>query len=294
MTAEPLYDIYILGLGIRGTVQITPETEAALHACRKVYYHGAQPGIAEYLRGFNLELEDLSPLYGPGTPRRVTYEGMADAVLNAAQDQPPVGLADYGHPMVCVRASQLIRQQAPALGLRVKVLPGISALDCLIVDLNFDPGKRGLVQYEATYALLYQPRLDPAVPCLLWQVGTLETTLYDPGISLPGRFRRLSEYLARFHPSDHRVALAVSPSDPLDGPIITRLSIDELREAHQEVMSGATLFIPPSSEPEVRDRDLQSRLSDPAHLSAISRPRTDVDAFKQFLKRVGSRNTDET
>jgi hypothetical protein len=286
-------DLYIVGLGIRGTEQITPEAGAALRACRKVYFGAEQRGIAEYLQRYGCEVEDLYALAEPGASRPATYQRMADKVLQAARERPPVGFAVYGHPMILVLPTRLIRQQAPELGLSVKVIPGVSALDCLLADLGFDPCERGLIQYEATYALLYQPPLDPAAACLLWQAGMAETVLYDLGVSRPGRFRRLSDYLARFHPGGHRVALAISPRDPLDGPIIAWLTIDELREAHEDVMSGATLFIPPSSEPEVSDKELESLLADPAHLVRISRRRTEVDAFKRFLRRMGSRTAEE-
>jgi uncharacterized protein YabN with tetrapyrrole methylase and pyrophosphatase domain len=263
------YDIYILGLGIFGINQVTKETEEALRICHKVYYLHTEPSVRDYLKSFNIEMENLRPVYKLGETRAPVYQAMANAVLEAAKEKPPVALAVYGHPTIFVSASRIIRERAPALGLSVQALPGISALDCLVIDLNFDFGMQGLVQYEATYALLYQPRLDPTVPCLLWQVGIVETRLFAPLPSRPERFNRLKHYLLQFYPENHKVALATSATNPQAEKEIIWVEIQDLPSAHQHFTVATTLFIPPASEPVVHDRELLQLLDDPEYVEKI-------------------------
>ena len=80
------------------------------------------------------------------------------------------------------------------------------------------------------------------------------------------------------------------PAPERDAPFITWLSIDELRRAHEDVLGVATLFIPPSREPQLRDPELHRLLNDANHLATISRPRTDVDLFKEYLRGLKSRS----
>jgi uncharacterized protein YabN with tetrapyrrole methylase and pyrophosphatase domain len=267
---QPPFDIYIVGLGIFGYKQVTRETEDALRACRKVYYLHTEPSVKDYLKGFDVELENLRPMYRLGESRLPMYQAMADTVLEGAREKPPVALAVYGHPMIFVASSRIIREKASGYGMRVQVLPGISALDCLAIDLDFDFGVNGLVQFEANYALIYQPRLDPTVPCLLWQVGIVETRLFAPLPSRPERFMRLKNYLLQFYPEDHKVALAISATIPLVDKEIIWVEIKDIPCAYKHFTVATTLFIPPTSKPMVRDIELARLLDDPAYIDTIT------------------------
>jgi hypothetical protein len=59
--------------------------------------------------------------------------------------------------------------------------PGISALDCLIADVGFDPGLPGMLTYEATDMLLRRRRLDPTLHAVIWQVGVVGELGYNRG-----------------------------------------------------------------------------------------------------------------
>jgi uncharacterized protein YabN with tetrapyrrole methylase and pyrophosphatase domain len=209
---NPIADIFLLGLGICGYSQVTKETEQALALCRKIFYLHTEPYIGEYLKRFCNDVEDLYSLYKDGQDRLTTYRAMANRVMDAAAQGGPVAFAVYGHPLCFVTPSKVIRLEGPVRGLRVVMLPGISALDTLIVDLDFDPAVHGLVQYEANYCLMYRPALDDTIPCLIWQPGAVEVSTYAPGMSKPERFFRLRDYLLSYYPADHKAALATSAS----------------------------------------------------------------------------------
>jgi tetrapyrrole methylase family protein / MazG family protein len=242
--SEGFYDVSIVGLGIRGPLQVTRETDEVLRSCRVIHYVATEPDAVDYLAGFRAELNDLHRLYTVGRERMPVYRAMTEAVLRDGRERPPTALALYGHPMMFVTPSRMIRVKADLLGLRTRVLPAISALDCLMVDLNLDPNEHGLVQYEVNYALLYRPSLDPNVPCLLWQVGSAESTLYAMPPRTPNRFVRLRNYLRQFFPAEHVVALAVTATRPEAESDVTWLTLRDLPDAYYLIQGLTTLYIP--------------------------------------------------
>jgi len=196
---------------------------------------------------------------------------LAEQVISAAMTDPPVALAVYGHPTVLVMPSKMVRALASTFGLRVKILPGISALDCLIVDLDIDLGTNGIVMYETNYVLVHRPPLDPFIPCLLWQAGVAETRLYSSKPSRPERFQRLQDYLLQYYRHTHKIALAISATSPQVGPHITWVHVDQLVQSYKNITALSTLFIPAERKRKIVDSQLAALLDDPAHLDNITR-----------------------
>lgn len=77
----------------------------------------------------------------------------------------------YGHPGVFVSPSHRTIDIARKEGYTVKMLPGISAEDCLFADLGIDPSTPGCLTYEATDMLLCKKPLIPSSHLILYQVG---------------------------------------------------------------------------------------------------------------------------
>jgi uncharacterized protein YabN with tetrapyrrole methylase and pyrophosphatase domain len=150
-------DIYVAGLGIRGIDQVTRETEAAFRRSNEILAVPTLPAVLEYLKDMCATVTDLHPVsYRENENRIDAYDTMSSMVLNAALDHPPVSFATYGHPLVYVYPTRQIINAAPFLGLTVRVLPAVSSLDSMFVDLDFDPAINGLQMYEATDVLIRQ------------------------------------------------------------------------------------------------------------------------------------------
>jgi hypothetical protein len=77
----------------------------------------------------------------------------------------------YGHPGVFVSPSHRTIDIARDEGYTVKMLPGISAEDCLFADLGIDSSTPGCLAYEATDMLLCKKPLIPSSHMVLYQVG---------------------------------------------------------------------------------------------------------------------------
>ena len=267
----PPPDIYIVGLGIVSVRQITREAEDAIRASHSVLYVDAGYGIHDYLLSLCRNVENLIPEYREGSLRVETYRAMATRVVEAALDDPPVTFAVYGHPTFFVYPSELIRRSAALLGLGVQVLPGISTIDTVSIELGIDVGMTGLQMYDATGMLLVKRRLDPEVPCILLQVDAVETAFYTAGRSVPERFRRLQSHLLDFYPPEHVLVNVRSSTFPLFPSDVEPIPLSELPE--QLAASGATgtLYIPPVSMTPFADAELEAAVNDVAHLREVTR-----------------------
>jgi uncharacterized protein YabN with tetrapyrrole methylase and pyrophosphatase domain len=266
-----LAGISIVGLGMVAVRQVTREVEFVLRRSREILYLDHGFGVKEYLESLCSRVTDLYPIgYRDEEPRVNAYDRMSAAVLSAALDHPPVSFAIYGHPKVYVYPTAQLMEAAKLLGLRVQVLPGISSLDTMLIDLELDPGFDGLQMYEATEVLLRERPLLPDVPCLLWQVGAVESSLYSRSKSAPGRFVRLQRHLLKYYSASHVVKAVHTSGHPLVPSEITAFSIGELPERLAEVSSVATLYIPPVETRAIGNTDLIDKLNSVEHLRRIT------------------------
>jgi hypothetical protein len=148
----------------------------------------------------------------------------------------------YGHPGVFAFPGHEAVARVHQAGLPARMLPAVSALDCLVADLGIDPGQTGLQSYEATYFLLHEPPIDPDAMLVLWQVGMIG----EPGgAATPGveaRFRQLVDRL-RDLCGDEREALLYEASPyPGTRPAVTRF---RLRDSELPALSPvSTLCVP--------------------------------------------------
>lgn len=265
-------DLFVVGLGITNVDQVTRETERVLSACREVLYVDTGVATGPWLATLCDRVTDLyGESYAEGGARLDAYHHMAARTVEAALDHAPVAFAMQGHPLVYAYAPFLIRDMARALDLEVRVLPGITAMDCLFADLWLDPSVRGLQMYEATDLLLRARPLQPDVPALIWQVGNLETRLHTQRVSTAERFDRFAEHLLRFYPPGHPVTAYFAPPHPLMEPSAITFDLQDIGDHAADLHAGVTLYLPPASERPVRDADLLGRLDDPDHLDRITR-----------------------
>lgn len=265
-------DIFVVGLGIETATQITREVEDVIRRSREVLYLDTGVATRALLEGLCPRVTSLyEQSYVEGCPRTDAYVHIAAVVLDAALDHAPVTFAIHGHPLVAVQAPFLVLEAAAALGLGVRILPGISALDAILAILRLDPVVHGLQMYEATDLLLRRRPLQPDVPALLWQIGPLETALHSTRASRPERFARLVAHLRRFYPPHHRVTAIYAPPHPLLEPEVLTFQVEEMGDYALRLHAGFTLYVPPARGRLLLDLDLAAEMFDPQHLRTISR-----------------------
>lgn len=267
-----MVDLYIVGLGVANVDHVTREAESAIRQSREVLYLDTGVATQRFLEQRCARVTSLyEESYREEDLRLNAYRHMAARVIDAALDHAPVTLAIHGHPVVAVYAPFLILDMAELLGLTVRILPGISAMDCVFAELKIDPCVHGLQMYEATDLLLRGRPLQADVPALIWQIGNLETRLHTSRVSKPERFDRFVNYLLRFYPVGHNVVAIYVAPHPLMPSTIRQFPLGKLREHAEHLHAGFTLYIPAVAERAIEDIDLLRKIDSPEHLRDITR-----------------------
>lgn len=271
MTVDPT-DVYVVGTGMVGYRQLTKEAEAVLEKAERIYTVHHQELVREYFREeYPGTVIDLTGEYSKTETRDVTYERMARAVLDGAEEaDDPVAFALYGHPTVFVSPSRWVIEEAPERGLEVETLPGVSSMDCLYADLPFDPARNGVQMFEATDLLVREWELNPEVPAMIWQIGTVESTYYPHRKSAPERFSRFREYLQQFYPDDHTVYVLQTAIHPIGKSKQIEFTLEEFESMHEEINPVQTLFVPPVRERPVQNEQLLEQIASQEHVENIT------------------------
>jgi siroheme synthase len=231
--------LIIAGSGIRAVGQLTLETVAWIEAADVVCYVLADPVTERWVLDHARSAEDLSRLHDPGRARLHSYATMAARmVAHARSGRTVVGLF-YGHPGVFTSPSHWAVQLAGEEGIEARMLPGVSAEDCLCADLGVDPGQGAFAAFEATEMLLTRrvPVTDAHV--VVWQVGVVAAQQLATGSGLAV----LTDYLSGYYPAEHEVVHYRAPQTALGRPLQQRVTLRELPGLAVSVTS--TLYIPP-------------------------------------------------
>jgi precorrin-6B methylase 1 len=250
--------LIVVGAGIRVIGQLTTESIAWIKVSEMVLYVVHDPVAAEIISDLNPSAESLARFYAEGKPRRQTYNEMVERVMECVCSGKHTCLVFYGHPgMFCWPGHEAVRQ-ARLAGYTARMLPGISAEDCLFADLGLDPATSGCQSYEATDFLKNGRHVDPSSLLILWQPGLTG----DPGFKRKGSDRPalplLIQRLCRVYSPDHEVIVYVAPIRWAGEPVIQRMPLGQLAKARFSATS--TLCIPPS-QPTRPDVDIYKRLN---------------------------------
>jgi hypothetical protein len=236
--------LVVVGVGITGVPQTTPEAAAFMRRAARLFYLVLDPLTAAWLCSLNPTATSLEDCYAPGKPRRKTYDEMTRRIAAPVFEGQHVCAAFYGHPGVLVYPSRAAVRAVRRAGLPARIIPGISAEACLYADLDLDPGTSGVQSFEATDFLLYRRRFDPTSALVLWQVGVLGDAVTRAAAE-PYRADRMAvlvRRLVRAYPRRHRVTLYEAATFPGASPRIRRVPLESL--ARTPIRPLSTLYVP--------------------------------------------------
>jgi len=239
----------IVGLGISVPAHVTVAAQACIERADEVLYLIPDPVAGQWVEAVSKRSRSLSSHYHAGEGRRETYDAIVNDVLVRLEAGGEVCFALYGHPGVFVTPSHEAVRRARDAGFEARMLPGVSAEDCLFADLGVDPGRTGCQSYDATDLLIHSRVLDPSAGLVLWQASIVGNFDYAPDGD-PTRLPALAEYLARFYPPDHEVVSYVASPYPIFDPIVHRIPLSSLAEA--ELPRLTLLYLAPALR---RERD---------------------------------------
>lgn len=235
----------LVGSGIKFVAQLTIEAKAYLEQSPHVLYLLNEPALEHWLKTINPQAESLQAWYERYPSRADSYAAITEAILEKLTAVRELCVLVYGHPTVLAQSGLAAAKEARQLGAEVKVLPGISAVDCLFADLMIDPGRAGCQFFEATDLLVYQRCLDPTQHLVLWQAGVIGMWgYYDEHDNELGSIL-LRDYLLKHYPAGHPVTFYEAAQYPGFAPVITTRTVQTL--ADEAVPRLATLYLAPAS-----------------------------------------------
>jgi uncharacterized protein YabN with tetrapyrrole methylase and pyrophosphatase domain len=255
----PAGSLTVVGTGIEAGSHLTAGARSAIEEADLVLSLVAEPVMQIVLERLNSSTRSLHTLYEVGESRRDAYEAMTEEILSQVRQGKNVCAAFYGHPGVFVTPAHEAVRRARAEGFEARMLPGISAEDCLFADLGVDPSRAGCQSYEATEFLAHSHRIDPTAALVLWQIGTVGSLVAAQG-ARPTGLAGLVERLLEDYPAEHVVTVyEASPYAGFD-PLVRTVALSELAPEHVTALS--TLYVQPR-EPARLDTALLDRLGLP-------------------------------
>lgn len=247
----------VVGTGIQAAGQLTIAARTAIQQADKLLYVVAEPIAKAYLHSLNATAESLEHLYRDGKDRFATYMAMVDRILDEAKRGLNVCAAFYGHPGVFVLPAHEAIRRAREAGIPAKMLPGVSAEDCLFADLGIDPGLPGCQSFEATDFLIHRRQFDVTASLILWQIGVIGVQTFEKR-GYASRLVVLAEYLSGFYGADHRVIVYEASTSPMLDCRAELMTLGALPDAIVSVVS--TLYVAPKNIPRAVDGEMVARL----------------------------------
>jgi uncharacterized protein YabN with tetrapyrrole methylase and pyrophosphatase domain len=232
----------VVGTGIQLVRQLTLEAREEIERADEVLFVVADPAAAAWLRSLNPKARSLSGLYRPGIARDRIYGEMVDEILGAVRAGERVCAVFYGHPGVYVQPSHDAIRRARDEGFAARMLPAVSAEDCLFADLGVDPGEHGWQSWEATDFLLRERRPDATSALVLWQVDGIGKRDWNPEPE-PGGLRALAAALLERYPPEHEVVFYCASVYPTVGAEVVGVPLGEV--ATLDAAPAPTLYVPP-------------------------------------------------
>ncbi len=237
--------LVIVGTGIRTTGQLTMEAVAWMERADRLFYVVGDLIACEVIHRLNPKgAQSLLGLYAEGKPRSDTYEEMVETILDSVRSENLTVAAFYGHPGVFAYPSHEAIRRALGEGYRARMLPGISAEDCLFADLGVDPATNGCQSYEATDFMLNGRMIDTSSQVIMWQIGAVGDPTFKSHAYDLSAMPLLMERLYQYYPPTHEVYVYEATTIPGCEPIIKKVPLSSLPEAG--VSAASTLYIPPA------------------------------------------------
>jgi hypothetical protein len=247
--------LVIVGSGIKSLAHMTLEARSWLDKADVIFYLLSDPASEVWIQKNYPGSVDLSRLYSEHFQRSAVYEAMVEQMMRPVRQGKTVCSIYYGHPGVFVTPTHEAIKTARAEGYSARMLPGVSASDCLYADVGFNPSESGIQFYEATDVLVYNRVLHPENNVVLWQIGLVgNPTSLDDVSKLP----ILIEYLYQFYDPDCEVVHYQGSVFSVCDSLVERLPLCELGKG-AKVTTMSTLYIPPQKKPEL-DMEMVRRL----------------------------------
>lgn len=238
----------LVGLGIRGTNQLTLEAIEKLKSSRCVLVHASKSIVNSLEQLLPTKIIGIKDLYKNGEVDEKNYKCILDRILEEAKCSPEGSLISVviaGHPRVGVTLSTWLDSIANDYQLELEVIPGISSFDTMLVDLQRDPLERGSILLDVNRLLLFGYQIDPTLDLYIYHVcsiGTRRTHFLTP--EKENKIDLLAKKLSSIYAADHPVTLIGCSEAVGSLPIKVDCNVGSLTELLPKITFSTTLFVP--------------------------------------------------
>ncbi|WP_375173689.1 SAM-dependent methyltransferase [Pseudooceanicola sp.] len=235
----------VLGTGIMFPSQMTFEAAEAIRSADVTLFNVGNHALAvAWLKENAKSHVDLYDFYGDGKSRQKTYDEMVNAIMGELRAGRDVAAAFYGHPGVFVGPGFQAIKDARKEGYDAQMLPGVSAVDCMFADLEFDPAVYGCAMVEASDYVLMERTYDPRMPLILWQAGVVGDISFNAkGHATAESEDMLKRRLLRDYAADHPIITYVAATLPGMTAKTRTATIGTLEKL--ELHASSTCLVPP-------------------------------------------------
>lgn len=241
--------IKLVGLGMYPQRDLTLGGRDAILSSKLVLL-SSNPAIRPWLVELGVKfIRDISDRYVDGGKDVDNYAAIIDAVLDASHEYGDVAYVVPGNPNLGVTATQrFLATAAKEDDLTVQVIPGVSSLDTIAMDLDLDYLERSCVILDSNRLLLLRYQLDPRIGVLIYHassVGTSRTDYSKPWES--NRLDLLQSYLCEQLDPTRPFYAVVSQTTADTTPRVLSGELSTLAESIRDIDYATTLYIPPPS-----------------------------------------------
>jgi len=235
-------NLTLVGTGIQFLSHITIEAESNIKQAEKLLYLVNNPVLSTWLQQANPQHESLEDLYFSDPDRQTAYQAITDRILHVLTDTQHVCVAFYGHPCIYARSGLDAVKKAKMQGHNVKILPAISAQDCLYADLCIDPGSHGCLSYDASDFLFRDKLICNASHLILWQINA--TGILDHQVHAnPKALALLQAKLLQHYPPMHPVIIYEAAQLPGFSAIVLETTMQDF--PYIKLNDRSTMYVPP-------------------------------------------------
>ncbi|KAI1258710.1 tetrapyrrole methylase [Xylariaceae sp. FL1019] len=253
-------ELVVVGTGLASVRQLTLEAISYIESADSVFYLVSDLCTGIFIQEHSKNTFDLHSMYETTKNRFDSYIQMAELMLRKVRQGELVVGVFYGHPgvfvnpshrAIYVRGNELLLKLyniAREEGYKAKMLPGISAEDCLFADLGIDPATSSCVSHEASSLLLHKKTIDTSSHLIVWQPGAVGA----PAMQFENKhFLQLIDHLEEHYGTSHPLINYVAATSPMQQSCMDRHTIGEMRDPDvvKTVTPASTFYIPPKDLP---------------------------------------------
>jgi len=221
--------IIIIGTGIGNDLKnLTLESYDKIMKAKNVYCRIDYEPIIQKLKEKGKKVISLTPFYEKFSSFNKTYENMARFLIKEAKGKGEILYLVPGHPFVCEYPTELIIKRAEQSEIEVQILPNLSFLDSLFVDIRFEPGLG--MQFIAASEFFKKKIYESISPDLISVIACLSDKL-QPGRKMTV-YDKFIEFLSNKFSKEQKISIVYQDPYSWEQKVI-RTKIGEIQKYKQ-------------------------------------------------------------